>query len=134
MVKDGAMLCCSFSVPPKPGKLKVLPINRVKTEEGWAATIMDHLPQVNIPDFGMCLAPTNPMVIKNTALAGGIPTPDKCTPITPAPWIVGSPTVQIGSIPALDATSRCMCVWLGVISIIEPAVHRTLVPAGGGGA
>jgi hypothetical protein len=132
MVTDGATLCCSFSVPPKPGKLKILPFNRVKVEGHWAATIMDHIPQVNIPSFGMCLAPTNPMVIKNTALAGGIPTPDTCIPLTPAPWITGAPTVQIGSIPALDRTAHCLCTWLGVISILEPQVYRTQIPASAG--
>lgn len=129
MVGDGAMLCCSFSVPPKPGKLTVLPHNRVQVEGRWAATIMDHLPQVNIPCFGMCLAPTNPLVIKNTALAGGIPTPDKCTPLTPLPWVNGATTVQLGTIPALDMRAQCLCTWLGVITILDPQVQRTQIPA-----
>lgn len=129
MVKDGAMLCCSFSVPPRPGKLKVLPLNRVRVEGRWAATIMDHVPMVNIPSFGMCLAPTNPLVIKNTALAGGIPTPDTCTPVTPAPWINGATSVQIGSMPALDSSAQCLCAWLGVITILNPEVRRTQIPA-----
>lgn len=128
MVTNGAMLTCSFSVPPVPAPLTVLPANRVLVENQPAATVMDHVPMVNIPSFGLCMAPTNPQVIANTAAAMGVPTPAPCLPMTAAPWIPGSPTVLVGPFPALNPESKCLCNWLGVITVIVPAAVRTQVP------
>lgn len=47
----GATLMCSFGVAPS--SLVVLPQNRVLTSNVPAANIMDHIPIVNIPPFGM---------------------------------------------------------------------------------
>ena len=83
---------------------------------------MDHIPVVNIAPFGMCSAPTNPAVIA----AAGSPVP--CVPVTPAPWTPGSPTVKIGSLIALNNSSKCMCTWAGVIQVTAPAQTATMVP------
>jgi hypothetical protein len=80
------------------------------------ATIMDFKPMVNIPSFGACTAQTNPAVI--AAKAGGSPTAP-CVPVTTTPWTPGKPTVLVKNQPALDSDSKCMCTWLGVISITQ---------------
>lgn len=57
-VCTGAMMMCSFGVAPS--SLVVLPQNRTLTGTP-AANIMDNKPIVNIPPFGMCMSPANPM-------------------------------------------------------------------------
>jgi len=114
----GATLRCIFGLAPS--KLIVLPINRVFTNGKPDANIGDHLPDVNIQSFGLCSSPTNPAVIAETAAALGVPTPALCEPMTPAPWIPGAATILLGNQPSLSSDSKLMCVWTGMISIIEP--------------
>lgn len=121
----GAMLQCSFGVAPST--LVVLPANRVLTGTP-AANIMDNKPIVNVPPFGMCQSMANPAVAAATAAAMGALTPMPCVPVTPAPWIVGAPTVLIGNMPALNNTSKLMCTWGGVIQITNPGQTQTQVP------
>ena len=110
----GAMLQCSFGVAPS--SLVVLPTNKVVGMTP-AANIMDNVPILNIPPFGMCQSPSNPMVAAATAAAFGVLTPMPCIPVTAAPWIPGVPQVLIGNMPALNNSCKCMCNWGGVISI-----------------
>ncbi len=123
-VKMGAMMACSFGAAP--ASLIVLPVNRTTAEGTPAANIMDFKPMTNIPPFGMCSAPTNPDVIKATAAAAGVLTPQPCVPVT-TPWAPGSPTVMIGGMPALNNTSKCMCSWAGVITITMAGTVKTNV-------
>ena len=111
----GAMMQCSFGVAPS--SLVVLPANRVLAGGPPAATIMDNVPILNIPPFGMCNSPSNPTVAAATAAALGVLTPMPCVPVPAGPWIVGAPTVLIGSMPALNDSSKLMCSWGGVIQI-----------------
>ena len=121
----GAMLQCSFGVAPST--LVVLPASCVLTGTP-AANIMDNKPMVNVPPFGMCQSMANPTVAAATAAALGVLTPMPCVPVTPAPWIVGAPTVLIGNMPALNNTSKLMCTWGGVIQITSPGQTTTQVP------
>ena len=111
----GAMLKCSMGLAPS--SLVVLPVNRVMTSNVPAANIMDNKPMVNIMPFGMCQSPANPTVAAATAAALGVLTPMPCVPNTPAPWAPGAPTVMIANMPALDDTSKLMCIWAGVIEV-----------------
>jgi hypothetical protein len=111
----GAMLKCSMGLAPS--SLVVLPVNRVMTSNVPAANIMDNKPMVNIMPFGMCPSPANPTVAAATAAALGVLTPMPCVPNTPAPWAPGAPTVLIANQPALDDTSKLMCIWAGVIEV-----------------
>ncbi|MDM7947455.1 MAG: DUF4280 domain-containing protein [Oceanibaculum nanhaiense] len=122
----GAMLMCSFGVAP--AALSVLPTNRVMAGGPPAATIMDHIPIVNIPPFGMCTSIANPTVAAATAAALGVLTPMPCVPVVPAPWVPGAPTVLIGSMPALDNNCKAMCTWAGVIQITVPGQFTVMVP------
>jgi hypothetical protein len=125
LVCMGALLQCSFGAAPSP--LTVLPANKTLTGTP-AATIMDNAPIVNIAPFGMCSAPTNPVVVTATTAALGVLTPMPCVPATTAPWVPGSPTVLIGGLPALDNQSKLMCMWAGVIQITMPGQFTTMLP------
>ncbi len=121
----GATLQCSFGAAPS--SLMVLPANRVMTGTP-AANIMDFAPMVNILPFGMCSSMANPAVAAATAAAMGALTPMPCVPVTPAPWVVGAPTVLIGNMPALNNTSKLMCTWGGVIQVANPGQTQTMIP------
>jgi len=114
-VCNGAALQCSMGMAP--GTLVVLPLHRTLTSNQPAANIMDNKPMVNIMPFGMCQSPANPTVAAATAAALGVLTPMPCIPATTAPWAPGSPTVLLDNMPALNDTSKLMCMWAGVISV-----------------
>jgi hypothetical protein len=114
-VVSGAILQCSFGAAPGP--LTVLPVNRVTGCNMPAANIMDHVPMLNVPTFGMCSSPTNPVVITATAAALGVLTPMPCVPATATPWVPGVPTVQIANMPAVSNDCKLNCLWAGVIAV-----------------
>jgi hypothetical protein len=121
-----ATLMCTMS--PVPSQLAVLPKNRTLAQNQFAATIMDHRPLINILPFGLCMSPANPAVAAATAAKAGVFTPMPCIPATMTPWVTGSPTVLIGNEPALNNTSTCMCMWGGVISILNPYSLTVMEP------
>ena len=125
-VCHGAMLKCSFGLAPS--SMVVLPINRVMTSNVPAANIMDHVPMLNIMPFGMCTSMANPTVAAATAAAMGVLTPMPCIPATPAPWMPGTPTVMLAYQPALNNTSKLMCMWAGVIEVIYAGQVTHIVP------
>ncbi|PPC90786.1 MAG: hypothetical protein CTY34_06565 [Methylobacter sp.] len=117
LVTGSAMLSCTFGAAPST--LQVLPVNKVLVNMP-AANIMDQVPMLNIPPFGVCSSIANPMVASATAAALGVLTPMPCIPMTVAPWAAGKPTVLIGNMPALSSDSKLMCCWGGCISISFP--------------
>lgn len=126
LVCSNALLQCSFGTTPS--NLQVLPANRVTTSNMPAATIRDNAPMVNVMPFGMCTTLSNPQVAAATTAAQGVLTPQPCIPVTTAPWIVGSPTVMIANVPALNDTSTLMCTWGGVIKVNMPGQMTVDVP------
>jgi hypothetical protein len=121
----GASMMCSFGAAPS--SLMVLPTNRVLTGTP-DANIMDNAPMVNILPFGVCSSPANPTVAAATAAAMGVLTPMPCIPNTPAPWIVGAPTVLLANMPTLNSTSKLMCMWGGVIQITYAGQATVMTP------
>lgn len=117
-VTMGAQLKCSFGAATSA--LVVMPKNRVTTNNMPDANIMDNVAMANILPFGNCICMANPQVIAATAQAYGVPTPAPCVPNIPAPWIPGSATVMIGKMPALNNSSKLMCMWGGIIEITDP--------------
>jgi hypothetical protein len=113
LVVNGAPCTCSFGMAPST--LVVLPAKKVNGAKLPIATIMDHIPNTNIMPFGMCNSIANPTVAAATTAALGVLTPMPCVPATVAPWVPGKPMVLVGKLPALDQTSKCMCMWGGVI-------------------
>ena len=124
-VCTGAMIQCSFGIAPST--LNVLPVNRTLVNNLPMANIMDNQPFVNILPFGMCNSLANPTVAAATAAALGVLTPMPCIPATIAPWAPGSPTIMVGNAPALNAQSRLICAWGGVIQISFPGQVTTMV-------
>jgi hypothetical protein len=114
-VCNGAILMCSFGMAP--GVFTVLPINRKTTSVQPSGTIMDIIPLANIPSFGMCTCPANPVVAAATAAALGVLTPMPCIPGTVTPWAPGSPNVTLSNIPTIEETDTLMCMWGGLITV-----------------
>lgn len=125
-VCNGATLTCSFGLAPS--QLAVLPVDRVLTSSQPAATIIDHQPLVNVMPFGMCVSLANPMVAAATTAALGVLTPQPCIPMTITPWTPGAPTVLLGGKPALDNTCQLMCLWAGLIQIVNPGQFTEQIP------
>ena len=120
-VCGGAMIKCAFGVAPSslmvpPGKtMTKMPI----------ANVLDNKPNVNIPPFGMCNNPANPATVKPPPVMFA---PAPCVPVTLTPWAPGSPTVLVNNFPAINNSSTLMCMWGGVITIVNPGQATILVP------
>ena len=121
----GATLQCSFG--SAPSKLIVLPFKNALTTTP-AANILDNKPMINIMPFGVCLSLAFPATAAATAAALGVLTPMPCIPLTPAPWVIGSPTILVANMPTLNNSSKLFCVWGGVIQIIHPGQMTVQVP------
>ncbi len=121
----GATMMCTMGAAPS----SLVPTPKtVMTSNMIAANIMDHIPIVNIPPFGVCMSLANPTVAAATAAALGVLTPMPCVPVTPAPWVPGSPTVLVTGMPALNNSSQLMCMWAGVITISMPGQMTHMIP------
>lgn len=126
-VCSGATLQCTFG--SAPSTFMVLPSNTGAISTSMPiANIMDNKPMVNILPFGMCSSLANPTVAAATAAAMGVLTPMPCVPAIAVPWMPGSPTMLIGGLPALNDSSKCMCPWGGMISIIYPGQLTVQIP------
>jgi hypothetical protein len=122
----GATLRCSFGLAPS--SLVVLPKNRVFTDEKPDANIGDHVPLVNILPFGECISEANPAVEAATVAAFGVPTPAPCIPATSTPWMPGAVNVLLGDMPSLSSSSVLMCMWGGIIEIVNPGEETVEIP------
>ena len=108
-VVNGAQLICTFG--SVPSIFQVLPIHRVLCENQFAANIMDYVPLINIMPFGTCSALTGP-----------------CAPATATPWTPGAVSVPLDGQPALDNISVCVCSVGGIVSVLDPGQHSTVIP------
>lgn len=125
-VVAAAQVMCSFGVAPSV--LNVLPDKTTFVEGRPVATIMDNKPFVNVPPFGLCTSLANPITAAQTAAALGVLTPGVCTPVLPAPWVPGSPTVLVRNQPVLTQSSMCQCAYGGVINILNPGATKEIIP------
>ncbi|MEB3702835.1 DUF4280 domain-containing protein [Candidatus Bealeia paramacronuclearis] len=121
-----SLLDCCFGIVPTP--LIVLPDQTVCAEIMLAGNIIDIIPFANIPGYVMCISLGNPQVLSATISAGGVLTPQECTPMTFEPWISMSFDVMIMGPPALDQTSMLICDFLGLITVAEPGNFTVMVP------
>lgn len=126
IVTAGALIQCSLGAAPSA--LAVLPTARTTVGGAPVASIADMVPMVNIPTFGVCSSLANPTVAAATSAALGVLTPMPCLPAPVGPWVPGSPTVLVGNQPALTATSKCVCAYGGVISVIVPGQFTAQAP------
>jgi len=116
---DGGKIECTFGDGgAKP--IKVLPMNMAsKSTSKPIANILDCIPIANIPPFGKCMSPMNPMVAAATAAALGVLQPMPCIPVT-TPWTGGASKTKLKFVPVVTENSSCMCVWGGQISVTDP--------------
>lgn len=121
----GAQMMCAMGAAP--AVFNATP-KMVMTGNMPAGNIMDHVPMLNIPPFGVCMSLANPTVAAATAAALGVLTPMPCVPNTPAPWAPGSPTVLVANMPALNNTSTLNCIWGGVITFTTPGQFTEMIP------
>jgi len=121
----GGMMMCSFGMAPST--FNATP-KMVMTSNMAAGNIMDNVPIMNIPPFGMCQSPSNPVVASATAAALGVLTPMPCVPATPAPWAPGAPTVLVANMPALNNSSKLNCIWGGIIQFSNPGQTTEMIP------
>jgi len=122
----GATLMCPMGMATS--KLVVLPKNKVMTDGKPAANIMDNVSMTNILPFGNCMSPANPATAAATAAALGVLTPGPCMPNPVGPWIVGSPTVMLAGLPALNKSSVLPCAAGGVIQITVEGQETHTIP------
>lgn len=121
----GGQMMCSFGVAPSV--FNATPKN-VLTSFMPAGNIMDNVPIMNIPPFGVCTSLANPAVASATAAALGVLTPMPCMPVPAGPWAPGSPTVLVQQMPALNESSQLMCAWGGVIKFVFPGQTTEMIP------
>jgi hypothetical protein len=126
LVVETAFIRCSMGTAPS--SLGVLPLHRVQAGNQWAANVQDHKPMVNVRPFGMCTSVANPSVAAATAAAMGVLTPMPCAPGTMTPWVPGAPTVLIDHQPALNDTSRCICIYGGIVDVAFAGQSTVEVP------
>lgn len=126
VVGESSLIHCSFGITPTP--LIVLPDRTVTAEVMLMANITDFIPIVNIATFGECISLLNPEVLAATIAAMGVLMPMPCVPVTVDPWISGALTVTVMGAPALDQTAMVMCLWAGIIEVVEPGNFTVQVP------
>jgi len=122
-VCNGALITCSWSVPPLPPfvvPLTVLPDNRILLHKQPMASCMDFIPLVNIPPIGMCGSPDSEAV--QAALGSPVP----CTPVVLSPWKSPKANVLLAGENALLDNCTCDCeLGGGKISIFNPTQTTT---------
>jgi len=121
----GGQMMCSFGVAPSV--FNATPKN-VLTSFMPAGNIMDNVPIMNIPPFGVCTSLANPTVAAATSAALGVLTPMPCMPVPAGPWAPGSPKVLVQFLPALNESSQLMCAWGGVIKFVFPGQTTEMIP------
>lgn len=124
-VVTGAMMKCTFGVAPSVFNTTPRPVFSSMMP---AANILDNKPLFNIMPFGMCTSLANPTVASATSAALGVLTPMPCIPNTPAPWVVGAPTVITDKAPSLNNTACLNCIWGGVITFATPGEFTEMIP------
>lgn len=116
----GCMMACTFGLTPAPFVALELPGKDAVLGALTVATIEEIVPILNIPPFGMCSSLANPEVAAATAAALGVLTPMPCIPLIDLPWEPPSLNENYAGIPLATVTSRCACLWGGIISVEVP--------------
>jgi hypothetical protein len=124
-IQMGATMMCSFGVAP--ASLVVIPGASMLTPAMPSANSSAFAPIVNVPPFGACSSPSNPVVAAATAAALGVLTPMPCVPATTSPWVPGATAVINGPMPAVDVGCKLTCMWGGVISVLNPGQTTLMV-------
>ena len=121
----GAQMTCSMGTAPASLSATSRPLTTSSVPVG---NIMDHVPMMNIPPFGLCQSLANPQVAAATSAAQGVLTPQPCVPATAAPWTPGAPTVLVAGMPTLNNSSTASCMWAGTITFSDAGQVAVTVP------
>ena len=116
-ISSGALMRCSMG--DKTAKLTVLPSRTVYLCGEPMANITDHITMVNLAPLGKCRSLGYPLTASATAAHHGHLTPMPCSHNTPANWIQGKTDYYIKGQPALLKSSKCQCMWGGIISFVN---------------
>lgn len=122
----GANMLCTMGTSPATFAATTRP---VMAGGPAAGNVADHVPFLNIPPFGLCRCPGNPVVAAATAAASSpTPVPQPCIPATAAPWSPGSAAVLLANQPTLSNSSTLSCLWGGSISLVDAGQVLVQVP------
>ena len=122
-VCSGATLKCTMG--DKTARLTVLPMRTIDLTGQPMANISDHISIVNLAPFGKCRSLGYPATASATAAHHGHLTPMPCVHNTPSPWMPGKMDYFVKGQPALLKTSKCQCMWGGMISITDDGQKST---------
>lgn len=81
-------------------------------------TVTDSVPYTNIQPFSLCKSPKNPSVIANDMK------PSTCNPMICMPWLKGQADFTIKGEKVLNSESQVVCMYGGVIEIIDDAQRK----------
>ncbi|MGK9237380.1 DUF4280 domain-containing protein [Inquilinus limosus] len=105
----GSSLKCQYGLTPSV--LVGRPTSA--TAAGMPVVTMDMThPVENIPPFGTCRSPMNPVFA-----ATGVPGP--CVPAPTGPWAPAAPDFIVDGRPAAMVSSRCVCALGGQITVMK---------------
>lgn len=122
-VCSGATMRCTMG--EKTAKLTVLPIRTIYLTGQPMANISDHVSIVNLAPFGKCRSLGYPATASATAAHHGVLTPMPCSHNTPMNWMPGKNDYLVKGQPALLKTSKCHCMWGGMISLVTDGQTST---------
>ena len=117
-VCGGATLGCTMAV----GVSQLVTLRSGVSDDKMQAmaTILDFVPQVNIPPFGGCRSPANPNP--------GAPGMKPCVPVFLAPWSAFMPTLLVADAPVLLSCALLTCGLGGQVFILDPASPVVAMP------
>lgn len=124
VIVQGTLLKCEFGNAPSP--IMVLPDKKVNAMLPVAVKT-DYIPFLNIPPFGMCSNPANPMVAAATAAAFGVLTPMPCIPCTVQAWTGACSKVKVHGKEAINMDSKLSCLYGGSIQAAAPVQPTVLL-------
>ena len=119
LVTAGATLRCSMG--SATSALQVVDARTVNDGGKPVAIVSDAKALVNILPFGQCSSTANPRYSPRQRVL------PPCTPVFPASWIPGSPSVKAGGLPLLNSGCQCPCQYGGVVTILTPGQQTTTV-------
>lgn len=120
-VCSGAKLMCTCG--DCISELTVFPTRQVFLCGHPKANISDHISLKNIGSFGKCYTTAYPPTGTATSNNHGRLTPMPCIPNTVFKWMFGKDDNILRGEPALLSSSKCKCVYGGIITIVHDGQH-----------
>lgn len=74
------------------------------------------------------MQPRNQPTANIMAVVAAMGSPVPCVPVTPSPWMPGAPSVLLKNFPALNDTSKLICMMGGIIEVTNPGQQTHEIP------